>query len=107
IDAGAAAVMPLAGPIGSGMGVQNSANLRIMRERITTVPLIVGAGGGTARDAAIAREVGADGVLMNTAIAAAEDAASMAKAMKRAVEAGRLAYLAGRDRKSTRLNSSH
>jgi len=96
MDAGAAAVMPLAAPIGSGMGVQNSANLRIMRETITTVPLIVDAGVGTASDAAIAMELGADGVLMNTAIAAAEDSVSMAKAMKLAVEAGRLAYLAGR-----------
>ncbi len=96
IDAGAAAVMPLAAPIGSGMGVQNSANLRIMRETVTTVPLIVDAGVGTASDAAIAMELGADGVLMNTAIAAAQDAVSMARAMRLAVEAGRLAYLAGR-----------
>jgi thiazole synthase len=96
IDAGAAAVMPLAAPIGSGLGVQNTANLRIMREVVTAVPLIVDAGVGTASDAAIAMELGADGVLMNTAIAAAEDSASMAKAMKLAVEAGRLAYLAGR-----------
>jgi len=96
VDAGAAAVMPLAAPIGSGMGVQNTANLRIMREMITAVPLIVDAGVGTASDAAIAMELGADGVLMNTAIAAAEDAVSMARAMKLAVEAGRLAYLAGR-----------
>ncbi len=96
VDAGAAAVMPLAAPIGSGMGVQNSANLRIMREVITAVPLIVDAGVGTASDAAIAMELGADGVLMNTAIAAAEDAVSMAQAMRLAVEAGRLAYLAGR-----------
>ena len=96
VDAGAAAVMPLAAPIGSGLGVQNSANLRILREMITAVPLIVDAGVGTASDAAIAMELGADGVLMNTAIAAAEDAVSMAKAMKLAVEAGRLAYLAGR-----------
>ncbi len=96
IDAGAAAVMPLAAPIGSGLGVQNTANLRIMREMITAVPLIVDAGVGTASDAAIAMELGADGVLMNTAIAAAEDAVSMARAMKLAVEAGRLAYLAGR-----------
>jgi thiazole synthase len=96
VDAGAAAVMPLAAPIGSGMGVQNSANLRIMREMITAVPLIVDAGVGTASDAAVAMELGADGVLMNTAIAAAEDAVSMAKAMKLAVEAGRLAHLAGR-----------
>jgi thiazole synthase len=96
IDAGAAAVMPLAAPIGSGMGVQNPANLRIMREMITTVPMIVDAGVGTASDAAIAMELGADGVLMNTAIAAAEDSVKMAEAMKLAVEAGRLAYLAGR-----------
>ena len=96
IDAGASAVMPLGAPIGSGMGIQNLANLRILRERITEVPLIVDAGVGTASDAAIAMELGADGVLMNTAIAAAEDAVSMARAMKLAVEAGRLAYLAGR-----------
>ena len=96
IDAGAAAVMPLAAPIGSGMGVQNPANLRIMREMITEVPLIVDAGVGTASDAAVAMELGADGVLMNTAIAAAEDSVKMAEAMKLAVEAGRLAYQAGR-----------
>jgi thiazole synthase len=96
IDAGAAAVMPLAAPIGSGLGVQNPANLRIMREMITEVPMIVDAGVGTASDAAIAMELGADGVLMNTAIAAAEDSVKMAEAMKLAVEAGRLAYLAGR-----------
>ena len=96
IDAGAAAIMPLAAPIGSGMGVQNPANLRIMRETITDVPLIVDAGVGTASDAAIAMELGADGVLMNTAIAAAEDAVKMARAMRLAVEAGRLAYEAGR-----------
>src|ERR1700675_2921290 len=96
IDAGAAAVMPMGAPIGSGMGVQNSANLRIMREMITTVPLIVDAGVGTASDAAIAMELGADGVLMNTAIAAADDAEKMALAMKLGIEAGRLAYLAGR-----------
>jgi thiazole synthase len=96
IDAGAAAVMPLAAPIGSGMGVQNPANLRIMREMITTVPMIVDAGVGTASDAAVAMELGADGVLMNTAIAAAEDAVKMARAMKLSVEAGRLAWEAGR-----------
>jgi thiazole synthase len=96
IDAGAAAVMPLAAPIGSGMGVQNPANLRIMREMITEVPLIVDAGVGTASDAAIAMELGADGVLMNTAIAAADDSVKMARAMKLAVESGRLAYEAGR-----------
>src|SRR5438046_3634801 len=96
IDAGAAAVMPLAAPIGSGLGVQNPANLRILREMITEVPLIVDAGVGTASDAAIAMELGADGVLMNTAIAAAEDSVKIAEAMKLAVEAGRLAYRAGR-----------
>jgi thiazole synthase len=96
IDAGAAAVMPLAAPIGSGMGVQNPANLRILREMITEVPMIVDAGVGTASDAAVAMELGADGVLMNTAIAAAEDAEKMALAMKLGVEAGRLAYEAGR-----------
>src|SRR5579863_5158332 len=96
VDAGAAAVMPLAAPIGSGMGVQNAANLRILREMTTTVPLIVDAGVGTASDAAIAMELGADGVLMNTAIAAAEDAEKMARAMKLAVESGRLAYESGR-----------
>jgi len=96
IDAGAAAVMPLAAPIGSGMGVQNPANLRILREMITAVPLIVDAGVGTASDAAVAMELGADGVLMNTAIAGADDSVKMAQAMKLAVEAGRLAYLAGR-----------
>jgi len=96
IDAGAAAVMPLAAPIGSGLGIQNSTNLRILRERITEVPLIVDAGVGTASDAAIAMELGYEGVLLNTAIAAAEDSERMAAAMKHAVEAGRLAYLAGR-----------
>jgi len=96
IDAGAAAVMPLAAPIGSGMGVQNPANLRILRETITAVPMIVDAGVGTASDAAVAMELGADGVLLNTAIAAAEDSGKMARAMKLAVEAGRLAWEAGR-----------
>lgn len=96
VDAGAAAVMPLAAPIGSGLGIQNVTNLRIMREMITEVPLIVDAGVGTASDAAIAMELGADGVLMNTAIASADDAEKMAKAMKLAVEAGRLAFEAGR-----------
>jgi thiazole synthase len=96
VDAGAAAVMPLAAPIGSGLGIQNITNLRILREVITTVPLIVDAGVGTASDAAIAMELGADGVLMNTAIAEAEDAEKMARAMNLAVEAGRLAYESGR-----------
>jgi thiazole synthase len=96
VDAGAAAVMPLAAPIGSGLGIQNVTNLRILREVITTVPLIVDAGVGTASDAAIAMELGADGVLMNTAIAEAEDAEKMARAMNLGVEAGRLAYESGR-----------
>jgi thiazole synthase len=96
IDAGAAAVMPLAAPIGSGLGIQNRTNLQILRERITEVPLIVDAGVGTASDAAIAMELGYDGILMNTAIAAADDAVKMAEAMKYAVQAGRLAYEAGR-----------
>ncbi len=96
IDAGAAAVMPLGAPIGSGMGIQNHANLRILRERITGVPLILDAGVGTASDAAVAMELGADGVLMNTAIAEAADAVLMAEAMRGAVEAGRKAFLAGR-----------
>lgn len=96
IGAGAAAVMPLGAPIGSGMGIQNLANLRILRERITEAPLIVDAGVGTASDAAIAMELGADGVLMNTAVAGARDAVLMAEAMRAAVEAGRKAFLAGR-----------
>ncbi len=96
IDAGAAAVMPLAAPIGSGLGIQNTTNLRIMREVITEVPLIVDAGVGTASDVALAMELGYEGVLLNTAIAAAQDAVKMARAMGLAVEAGRLAYLSGR-----------
>jgi thiazole synthase len=96
IEAGAAAVMPMAAPIGSGLGIQNVTNLRILREMITEVPLIVDAGVGTASDAAIAMELGYDGLLLNTAIAEAEDPVSMATAMKLAVEAGRLAYLSGR-----------
>src|SRR5271170_2970654 len=96
IDAGAAAVMPLAAPIGSGLGIQNLTNLKILRETITDVPLIVDAGVGTASDAAIAMELGYDGVLLNTAIAEAEDSELMAHAMKLAVEAGRAAFLAGR-----------
>src|ERR671917_400102 len=96
LDAGCAAVMPLAAPIGSGLGVQNPANLRIMREQLPEATIIVDAGVGTASDAAIAMELGADGVLMNTAIAEAEDPAKMATAMKLAIEAGRLAYEAGR-----------
>jgi len=94
-DAGAAAVMPLGAPIGSGLGIQNVNNLRIIRE-FARVPLIVDAGVGTASDAALAMELGADGVLMNTAIAGAQEPVVMAEAMKHAVRAGRLAYLAGR-----------
>jgi thiazole synthase len=96
VDAGAAAVMPLAAPIGSGMGVQNPANLRILRERITSVPMIVDAGVGTASDAAVAMELGADGILMNTAIAEAQDSVLMAEAMRDATMAGRKSFLAGR-----------
>ncbi|HEX8560817.1 MAG TPA: thiazole synthase [Pyrinomonadaceae bacterium] len=96
LDAGCAAVMPLAAPIGSGLGVQNPANLRIMREQLPDATIIVDAGVGTASDAAVAMELGVDAVLMNTAIAEAEDAPRMATAMRLAVEAGRLAYLAGR-----------
>ncbi|PYU96599.1 MAG: thiazole synthase [Acidobacteria bacterium] len=96
IDAGAAAVMPLGAPIGSGMGVQNPANIRILREMIAGVPLILDAGVGIASDAAVAMELGADAVLMNTGIAGAEDPVLMAEAMKHAVIAGRKAYLAGR-----------
>jgi thiazole synthase len=96
IDAGAAAVMTLGAPIGSGLGIQNVSNLRILRERVTEVPLIVDAGVGTASDVAVAMELGFDGVLLNTAIAAAVDSVRMAAAMKHAMDAGRLAYLAGR-----------
>ena len=94
-DAGAAAVMPAGAPIGSGLGIQNVNNIRIIREFIH-VPLIVDAGVGTASDAALAMELGADGVLMNTAIAGAEHPVAMAEAMRHAVIAGRLAWLAGR-----------
>ncbi|HEY3383393.1 MAG TPA: thiazole synthase [Vicinamibacterales bacterium] len=95
VDAGAAAVMPLGAPIGSGLGIQNTNNIRIIREQVQ-VPVIVDAGVGTASDAALAMELGADGVLMNTAIAGASEPVAMAEAMKLAVHAGRLAYLAGR-----------
>jgi len=96
IDVGAAAVMPLGAPIGSGLGLQNTANLKILRELITEVPLIVDAGVGTASDAAVAMELGFDAVLMNTAIAQAKDPLLMAEAMQHAVLAGRQAFLAGR-----------
>ncbi len=99
IDAGAAAVMPLGAPIGSGLGIQNPANIRILREMITSVPLILDAGVGTASDATIAMELGADAVLMNTGIAGAQDPILMAQAMQHAVIAGRQAYLAGRMQK--------
>ncbi len=94
-EIGCCAIMPLAAPIGSGLGVQNPVTLRLIVEQ-SKVPVIVDAGVGTASDAAIAMELGCDGVLMNTAIAEAKDPVTMARAMKLAVEAGRLAYLAGR-----------
>ena len=99
VDAGAAAVMPLGAPIGSGLGIQNPANIRILREMIDTVPLILDAGVGTASDATIAMELGADAVLMNTGVAGAQDSVLMAQAMKHAVLAGRQAYRAGRMQK--------
>ena len=94
-DAGAACVMPLASPIGSGMGILNPINIRFIQEAVK-VPVIVDAGVGTASDVAIAMELGVDGVLMNTGIAGAKDPIGMARAMKLAAEAGRLAYLSGR-----------
>jgi thiazole synthase len=94
-DLGACAIMPLAAPIGSGLGIQNPVNIRIIIEN-AKVPVLVDAGVGTASDAAIAMELGCDGVLMNTAIAEAKDPIRMARAMKLAIEAGRLAYQAGR-----------
>ncbi len=94
-DSGAAAVMPLGAPIGSGLGLRNPYNIKIILENVT-VPVIVDAGVGTASDAAIAMELGCDGVLMNTAIAGARDPVAMANAMRMAVEAGRLAFKAGR-----------
>lgn len=96
LDAGASAVMPLGAPIGSGLGIQNAANIRILREVITGVPLILDAGVGTASDATVAMELGVDAVLMNTGIANAQDPVLMAQAMNHAVAAGRQAYLAGR-----------
>ena len=94
-DMGCVAIMPLAAPIGSGLGIQNPVNIRLIIEG-ARVPVLVDAGVGTASDAAIAMELGCDGVLMNTAIAEAKDPIRMARAMKLAIEAGRLAYLAGR-----------
>jgi thiazole synthase len=106
LDAGCPAVMPLAAPIGSGLGIQNPANLRIMREQLPNATIIVDAGVGTASDAAIAMELGADAVLMNTAIAEARHPAKMAEAMKLAIEAGRLAYVAGRMEKRLYASAS-
>ena len=106
LDAGCPAVMPLAAPIGSGLGVQNQTNLRIMREQLPHATIIVDAGVGTASDSAIAMELGADAVLMNTAIAEAADPAKMAQAMKLAIQAGRLAYVAGRMQKRLYASAS-
>ncbi len=96
VDAGAAAVMPLGAPIGTGLGISNINTLRLLRELITEVPLIVDAGLGTASDAALAMELGFDGVLLNTAIAGARDPILMAESMQHAVLAGRQSFLAGR-----------
>jgi thiazole synthase len=104
-DAGAAAVMPLGAPIGSGLGIQNTNNIRIIRE-FSHVPVIVDAGVGTASDASLAMELGADAVLMNTAIAGAREPVTMARAMRLAVEAGRLAYTAGRIPRRMYANAS-
>jgi len=104
-DAGCAAVMPLAAPIGSGLGIRNPHNLSIILER-AKVPVIVDAGVGTASDAAIAMELGCDGVLMNTAIAHAKDPVTMAEAMREAVSAGRKAFVAGRMKTSRYANAS-
>jgi thiazole synthase len=104
-DAGAAAVMPLAAPIGSGLGIRNPYNLRIILETVS-IPVVVDAGVGTASDAAIAMELGCDGVLMNTAIACAKQPILMAEAMRDAVRAGRLAFKAGRIPKKLYANAS-
>jgi len=95
-DAGAAAVMPLGAPIGSGLGIQNFVNLRLILEAITDIPVIVDAGVGVPSDACLAMELGCDGVLMNTGIAASPDPVKMARAMRYAVDAGRAAFEAGR-----------
>ena len=104
-DLGVAAIMPLAAPIGSGLGIQNPLNIRLIVEQ-SSIPVLVDAGVGTASDAAIAMELGCAGVLMNTAIAEARDPVMMAHAMKLAVESGRLAYLAGRMEKRTYASAS-
>jgi thiazole synthase len=106
LDAGCPAVMPLAAPIGSGLGIQNPTNLRIMREQLPDATIIVDAGVGTASDATIAMELGADAVLMNTAIAEAADSTRMAQAMKLAIQAGRLAYISGRMQKRLYASAS-
>lgn len=106
VEAGAAAVMPLASPIGSGQGILNPLNIRLIREIVTSVPVIVDAGVGTASDAAMAMELGVDGILMNTAIAEAEDPLKMANAMRLATEAGRLAFEAKRMAKKEYGNPS-
>ena len=104
-DAGASCVMPLAAPIGSGQGILNPLNIRLILKKVK-IPVIVDAGVGTASDAAVAMELGADGVLMNTAIAGAADPLKMAEAMKLAVQAGRLAFEAGRIEKKMHANAS-
>jgi thiazole synthase len=98
--------MPLAAPIGSGLGIQNFTNLRILREEMTEIPLIVDAGVGTASDATLAMELGFEGLLLNTAIAEAEEPEHMALAMKLAVESGRLAFRAGRMQRRMYANAS-
>ena len=104
-EAGAACVMPLAAPIDSGQGILNPLNIRLLREAVK-IPVIVDAGVGTASDAAVAMELGVDGVLMNTGIAGAQDPVAMAKAMRLGIEAGRLAFLAGRIPKKTYATAS-
>jgi thiazole synthase len=104
-DAGCAAVMPLGAPIGSGLGIRNSVNIRILRETVS-IPIIVDAGVGTASDAAIAMELGCDGVLMNTGIAGAKDPVMMAEAMREGVSAGRKAFLAGRIERKLHASAS-
>jgi len=104
-EIGCAAVMPLAAPIGSGLGIRNPHNIRLILEQ-AKVPVLVDAGVGTASDAAVAMELGCDGVLMNTAIAGAKDPVAMARAMRLAVEAGRLAFLSGRIPRKAYANAS-
>jgi len=105
-DLGVCAVMPLAAPIGSGLGIMNPLNIQLILENVKSVPIIVDAGVGTASDAAIAMELGADAILMNTAIAQAQDPILMAQAMKLAIQAGRTAYLAGRMPKRNTASAS-